>query len=761
MSERTSDKVTEPTTGSMQRPENPDATMNDLTLAEESMELDETARFSNIGPDRVTSPAYGVTRSSAKPSSSSSSETKEVETADEETFDKQMELLDHLSKDPSMWSEEVLQAIVLNHLSTIKEMNEDADQDWKLVRNDSLHQTPLAGEDCIRQRIIMYTRLDRDVRVRSFIHLYDPSDKSIYLFISNEAGYEQTVNLDCKAKVWEKRVQGQRSQLIALEKEMAGILNDLSITRISRSQSETLKKQRNRMLNILCTMSVILFKELVYTGLIILNSKDCCKEFNRLKKERDDYLLKTQSQLIMTVYEGLSYLNRNGFEIPQLRKDYFVRESERCEAEEQLMVHESKQLVKRLKKAHEERSGILTLENPSEVTAELTKLLGEVKKLKRETPVTLQDLEAQNMERFTNKVAEVLAETLGKSLAASETGTQAAPTPLGASALSTASTVITPMQPARLFQTPEMQSTGPQKEKTKSKSLSPEEQQELHDDILSLKRILSDFPGVRNPSQRATNVSNIQLQKVWSAATLQIGSNVSDMQPQRIWATPQTELGQPTVNQGAFPRSSGGFGDGSALRPLTSRRPVLETVKETTGAGKSTEKLLAQEFNLEPPFDYQTLPPTEGRKAVPLKVRDLQEQLQQLRLGPTVASTPLRTPRAFKGVVEPPTPIIKPNGTIPKPGINRTELDNNYRPAVAQPGSAKGGAAPVETQSSSTPEDPPSFPRQDETSKGTLESEESASTLNIKLLLIRSSAILRLGRIIAINKPSRPLFNGT
>ena len=347
MSERTPHNNTEPTSGPIQGPEAPDATMNDLTLAEVSMELDETARFSNPGPDRVTSPSFGVTRSSAKPGSSSSSETKEVETADEETFDKQMELLDHLSKDPSMWSDDVLQAIVLNHMSTMREMNEDAEQDWKLVRNDSLHQTPLAGEDCLRQRIIMYTRLDRDVRLRSFIHLYDPSDKSIYLFISNEAGYEQTVNLDCKAKVWEKRVQGQRSQLVTLEKEMAGLLNELSMTRISRSQGETLKKHRNRMLNILCTMSVILFKDLVYTGLTILNSKDCCKEFNRLKKERDDYLLKTQSQLIMTVYEGLSYLNRNGFEIPQLRKDYFVRESERRQAEEQLIVHESKQLVKK------------------------------------------------------------------------------------------------------------------------------------------------------------------------------------------------------------------------------------------------------------------------------------------------------------------------------------------------------------------------------------------------------------------------------
>ena len=157
------------------------------------------------------------------------------------------------------------------------------------------------------------------------------------------------------------------------------------------------------------------------------------------------------------------------------------------------------------------------MESPSEVTTELTKLLGEVKKLKRDTPVTLQDLEAQNMERFTNKVAEVLAETLGRSQTDSEAEAQAAPTPLGASTSSAASTVITPMQPARLFQTPEMQPSkppGPQKDKNKSKSLSPEESQELHDEILSLKRILSDFPGVRNPNQRAPNVSSLQAQRV-------------------------------------------------------------------------------------------------------------------------------------------------------------------------------------------------------------------------------------------------------
>ena len=78
---------------------------------------------------------------------------------------------------------------------------------------------------------------------------------------------------------------------------------------------------------------------------------------------------------------------------------------------------------------------------------------------------------------------------------------------------------------------------------------------------------------------------------------------------------------------------------------------------------------------------------------------DLQEQLQQLRLGPTVASTPLRTPRPLQGIIEPPTPIIRPTGTIPKLGINRTELDDNYRPTAAQPGTTGGVIAPVITPS--------------------------------------------------------------
>ena len=104
-----------------------------------------------MGSDRVTPPPYGVTRSSTKPGSSSSSDTKEVEPADDEGYSRQMEMLDHLSRGPSMWSADVLQAIALNHVSTAREMSQDPDQDWKLVRNDSLQQSPLSCEESIRQ----------------------------------------------------------------------------------------------------------------------------------------------------------------------------------------------------------------------------------------------------------------------------------------------------------------------------------------------------------------------------------------------------------------------------------------------------------------------------------------------------------------------------------------------------------------------------------------------------------------------------------
>ena len=64
-----------------------------------------------------------ATRSPAKLGSSSSSDPKEVETVNDGVYTRQMEMLDHLSQNPSMWSAEVLQAIALNHVSTTREMS--------------------------------------------------------------------------------------------------------------------------------------------------------------------------------------------------------------------------------------------------------------------------------------------------------------------------------------------------------------------------------------------------------------------------------------------------------------------------------------------------------------------------------------------------------------------------------------------------------------------------------------------------------------
>ena len=83
-------------------------------------------------------------------------------------------------------------------------------------------------------------------------------------------------------------------------------------------------------------------------------------------------------------------------------------------------------------------------------------------------------------------------------------------------------------------------------------------------------------------------------------------------------------------------------------------------------------------------------------------MRELQNQLQQLRLGPTVASTPLKDSKPFQGVVEPLTPIVRPTGTIPKPGVNHTQLDDNYQPQVPQPGT-KGKEDTTRDTRSTTP----------------------------------------------------------
>ena len=53
---------------------------------------------------------------------------------------------------------------------------------------------------------------------------------------------------------------------------MAKVLNELSIGHVLRSARKIQENQRNQMLNILCTMAIYAFKELVYSGLIISNS---------------------------------------------------------------------------------------------------------------------------------------------------------------------------------------------------------------------------------------------------------------------------------------------------------------------------------------------------------------------------------------------------------------------------------------------------------------------------------------------------------
>ena len=269
MSERATPN-TEPTPTSVQGQEPQQVAAAERSMAGGPMEMDPTALFTSFKQGGATPPSYGESRSSAKPGSSSSSETKEVETANEDDFSRQIELLGHISQDPSIWSAEVLQAIALHYVSTTREISQDKKQDWKLVRNNSLHQSPRNHNSCIRQRIILYTGLDRDVRISSFIHLYYPTDKSLNFFIANEACHEQTFNLDFKHKVWEKWLESQRTHLVGMEKEVSNILTELGLSQVLRSNGDKQKEQRNKMLNLLCTLSVIAFKELVYTGLVVL-----------------------------------------------------------------------------------------------------------------------------------------------------------------------------------------------------------------------------------------------------------------------------------------------------------------------------------------------------------------------------------------------------------------------------------------------------------------------------------------------------------
>ena len=167
---------------------------------------------------------------------------------------------------------------------------------------------------------------------------------------------------------------------------------------------------------------------------------------------------------------------------------------------------------------------------------------------------------------------------------------------------------------------------------------------------------------------------------------------------------PQEPVGHSLhAGQGAIPRSklrheAGGVAKHPLAKPLR-----LETVLELSRATALRE----EDINLDPHLEAPP-PPTAHKPQPPLDVKTLQDQLQQLRIGPAKSSTPCRgamtPPPEAPGL---PTPITtKPTGTIPKPGIQRTELDNDYQPVVPQPG---GNPNPlVRTNISSKPLNPES-----------------------------------------------------
>ena len=178
---------------------------------------------------------------------------------------------------------------------------------------------------------------------------------------------------------------------------------------------------------------------------------------------------------------------------------------------------------------------------------------------------------------------------------------------------------VTLIQSARLFQTPMTQPVT-----AKPKSM-PAEHQELFNDVQSIKILLKEFQCNLNPPEVSNVYQRNPIQRPWSTTT------------------PQVYLGAPPASQGALPRSMVRFDPGSFAKTQASRRPILETVTETSGL-----TLTEEDINLDPHCDAPPIP-KKGQKAPPLEVRELQEQLQQLKLGPTVSSTPLRTPRTTRG----------------------------------------------------------------------------------------------------------------
>ena len=100
----------------------------------------------------------------------------------------------------------------------------------------------------------------------------------------------------------------------------------------------------------------------------------------------------------------------------------------------------------------------------------------------------------------------------------------------------------------------------------------PAEQQELMDDVQSIKKILREHQRTLNPLEVSSFYQKNPVQRPWTSAT------------------PQVFPGTQPVNQGAVPRSSVCFDPGIFSRSQASRRPVLETVTEKSGLGINIDR---------------------------------------------------------------------------------------------------------------------------------------------------------------------------
>ena len=192
-----------------------------------------------------------------------------------------------------------------------------------------------------------------------------------------------------------------------------------------------------------------------------------------------------------------------------------------------------------------------------------------------------------------------------------------------------------------------------------------EEKEYLVKEMGVIKGMLHDLRKEESRAADNTNTSRRSQQRQWADATSQDPVNQS------------MHAGQGAVSRLTLRSEQGGVAKCPKAKPTN-----LETVMELSG----TTALKEEDINLDPHFDAPP-PRKAGERPLLLDVKMLQDQLQQLRNGPTKSSTPCRgatTPPPE--VPEPPTPILtKPTGTKLKPGIPRTALDDNYQPVVPQP----------------------------------------------------------------------------